>query len=531
MRKIIAILLTLLILLPSITIITSGQNDQNDENSGLRDSPWPIEQHDVRRTGKSPYGKDGCTGMLKWKVHIEPYGAESSPVIDKDGTVYVGSSEYLYAINPDGTIKWKIDISDWVEGITVGQEGTIYVLTWFGGELCAISSDGEKKWEVCIGDNAFASPVIDEEGIIYVGSTDAKFAAVYPNGTIKWKISLKDEGGGTLGYPSLYKDTVYVNSWHYSTKKVYIFAIYRNNGTLKWKLYLGQSGGAYIGPSIADDGTLYAVSGCSLYAIYPNGTVKWKRYLDWPAGSAPSIDDNGNVYVATYGNDESSWSGSYIYAFDSNGTLLWKHCCYGTWGGLAIDRNGIIYGAGTHGLYAFNPNGTLRWVYKLNGKLWGSPAIGEDGTIYATGGSLYAIEPRDAADLRIVNMSDGFTFGHVDVKVKNVGCEPAYNVTCTISIETYNRQKREYETLRFTESVPFIDVGEEVTIRVKVFLNPLIYSPFYWDNLMRVKVEADGANGDMSIGGTEITIFGPFICVGGFLPWLMWMIQKMIYPG
>ena len=502
MRKIITILLTLLILIPSITIISSGQNEQNDENSGLRDSPWPIEQHDVRRTGKSPYGKDGCTGILKWKVHIAPYGAESSPVIDKDGTIYVGASEHLYAINPDGTIKWKSEISDWGEGLAIGKDGTVYVVMW-NGNLCAISPDGEKKWEVRIGDYAFASPVIDEEGIVYVGSTDAKFSAVYPNGTIKWKISLRDEGGGTLGCPSLYKDTVYVNSWRYSTKKDYIFAIYRNNGTLKWKLYLGQSGGPYIGPSIAEDETLYAVSGCRLYAIYPNGTVKWKRYLDWPAGSAPAIDDKGNVYIATYGNDESSWSGSYIYAFDSNGTLLWKHHCYGTWGGLAIDKNGIIYGAGTHGLYAFNPNGTLKWVYKLNGKLWGSPAIGEDGTIYATGGSLYAIEPRDAADLRITAFYCGLTVGHFKIKVKNVGVFPAHNVSCRVKLNG-----KWYTTI-----VPEMDVNEEKIVKIGWIYRPILHNPF-GACLEEIRVEADGANHDILLEGSIVwymTIIGPII--------------------
>ena len=527
MRKIITILLTLLILFPPITIITSGQNDQNDKNSGLRDSPWPTPQHDVRRTGKSPYGKDGCTGMLKWKVHIDPYGAKSSPVIDMDGTIYVGASENLYAINPDGTIKWKANISDWGKGLAIGKDGTVYVVMW-DGKLCAISPNGDKKWEVRIGNYAFASPVIDEEGIIYVGSTNAIFSAVYPNGTIKWKISLKDEGGGTLGYPSLYRDTVYVNSWHYSTKKVYIFAIYRNNGTLKWKLYLGQSGGAYIGPSIAEDETLYAVSGCSLYAIYPNGTVKWKRYLDNPAGSAPAIDDNGNIYVATYGNDESSWSGSYIYAFDSNGTLLWKHHCYGTWGGLAIDRNGIIYGAGTHGLYAFNPNGTLRWVYKLNGKLWGSPAIGEDGTIYATGGSLYAIEPKDAADLEITGIHLGFGVGGFRIKVKNVGCRPAHNVICGVVMETYSYEWLEDELTRFefTTTVPEIDVNEEVVVKIKgIFLNPLHYSPAFWDcSFELLYVKAEDANPDMLWEGSDfypVTVFGPFVWVGGFIFWLL----------
>ena len=32
----------------------------------------------------------------------------SSPAIGSDGTIYIGSKDYnLYAINPDGSLKWK----------------------------------------------------------------------------------------------------------------------------------------------------------------------------------------------------------------------------------------------------------------------------------------------------------------------------------------------------------------------------------------------------------------------------------------
>ena len=55
----------------------------------------------------------------------------SSPAIGSDGTIYVGSDyDDLYAINPDGSIKWefnagrgRVDSSP-----TIGSDGTIYVL-------------------------------------------------------------------------------------------------------------------------------------------------------------------------------------------------------------------------------------------------------------------------------------------------------------------------------------------------------------------------------------------------------------------
>ncbi|MCD6542813.1 MAG: PQQ-like beta-propeller repeat protein [Thermoplasmata archaeon] len=525
MRKLITILLTLLILLPSITIITSGEKNQDDENSGLRDSPWPIPQHDVRRTGKSPYGKEGCTGMLKWKTPLTNW-ATSDPVIDKDGTIYVGAWGGLYAIYPNGTVKWKMEIG--CDGTSIGRDGTLYVV--WSCYLRAISPDGEIKWTVRMGsDKMYGSPIIDKDGIIYVGTTSwrvAKFAAVYPNGTIKWIINASYTNGD-FSPPAIYGDTVYVKEAYHDSWKCYLCAIYRDNGTVKWKKYIGYARTAVAPPSIAEDGTIYAVARGTLAAFYPNGTLKWKRDLDYSSYSAPAIDDDGNIYVATYGNDESSWSGSYIYAFDSNGTLLWKHHCYGTYGSPVIDKNGIIYGAGTHGLYAFNPDGTLRWVYKLGGKLWFTPAIGEDGTIYATGGSLYAIEPRDAADLRVSGVYYGPTFECIKIRVKNVGCEPAYNVTCEAKILVYP-WKGNAETKTYTAEVPVIDVGQEVEVRIgKICLSPLKYIPFHvilGPEIHLLKVEAENANHDLLWEGghfMQMSILGPLVCLGGLYYWFL----------
>ena len=478
--------------------------------------------------------------MLKWKAPLTNW-ATSDPVIDKDGTIYVGAWGGLYAIYPNGTVKWKIKSG--CNGLSIGRDGTLYVVS--AGYLRAISSDGEMKWETHIGSyEIYGSPIIDKDGIIYVGTTSwgvAKFAAVYPNGTIKWKIN-SSYTNGDFSPPAIYGDTVYVKEAYHDTWKCYLCAIYKDNGTIKWKKYIGYARTAVAPPSIAEDGTIYAVARGTLAAFYPNGTIKWKKYLDSSSYSAPAIDNNGNIYVATYASDE-SWSSSRIYAFDSNGTLLWKHCCYGTYGSLVIDKNGIIYGAGTHGLYAFNPNGTLRWVYKLNGKLWFTPAIGEDGTIYATGGSLYAIEPRDAADLRIGDVYFGPTWGCIKFKLGNVGCEPAYNVSCKVKISMMT-WRDDAETKIYETTVPFIDVGQEIEVKIRgIHASPLRYVPFsdytIWGTLFGgnsidlLWVEAENANGDMCWEGGDyigVTIIGSLVCPVGLQYWIGYVLMHGSLP-
>ena len=55
----------------------------------------------------------------------------SSPAISADGTIFFGSSNdrHLYAVNPDGTLKWKFTtgaILSIDSSPAIGADGTIY---------------------------------------------------------------------------------------------------------------------------------------------------------------------------------------------------------------------------------------------------------------------------------------------------------------------------------------------------------------------------------------------------------------------
>ena len=67
----------------------------------------------------------------------------SSPAIGSDGTIYVGANDnYLYAINPDGSRKWRFKTGDFVTSSpAIGSDGTIYVGSG-DNYLYAINSDG-----------------------------------------------------------------------------------------------------------------------------------------------------------------------------------------------------------------------------------------------------------------------------------------------------------------------------------------------------------------------------------------------------
>ena len=59
--------------------------------SGPADSPWPMFRGDQGRTGASPIDTSDNPGMIKWKLECGGSMLSSSPVIDSNGTIYVGS--------------------------------------------------------------------------------------------------------------------------------------------------------------------------------------------------------------------------------------------------------------------------------------------------------------------------------------------------------------------------------------------------------------------------------------------------------
>jgi len=140
---------------------------------------------------------------IKWKFDV-PTGFSTllitSPALASDGTIYVGAGwpiHKLYAFTPAGAIKWQYNLTstspfDEITGApAVGSDGTLY----FGHEdnfLYAVDANGTFKWKFETGDDVLGSPVIDAQGTILFGSKDDKLYALNSNGTVKWSYTSTD---------------------------------------------------------------------------------------------------------------------------------------------------------------------------------------------------------------------------------------------------------------------------------------------------------------------------------------------------
>jgi outer membrane protein assembly factor BamB len=378
MKKHLISLLVLFLMVSTSLVGVSNQvavdSSEVQSDGGLQDSVWPMFHHDTKHTGRSPYGPVGNWPVERWKYKMQ--GAVlSSPAIDKNGTLYIGADgdDCLFAINPDGTEKWRANIGNALSSPAIGSDGTIYIGTVYG-KLHAINPNGTEKWQVALETTswAFSSPVISDDDIIYMASVDSnKLFAIYLNGTIKWSFATN---GWIYSSPALADDgTIYIGS-----NDGCLYAI-NPNGTLKWKYSTGKD--VQSEPSIDSNGIIYFGSWDGyLYSLYPNGTLNWKFNTHGAIESSPALYSDGTIVIGS-NNDN-------IYCLNPNGTLQWSfHTGNDILSSPAIDTYGTIYcGSYDDYLYALNKNGTLRWIFDAaDHGIESSPVIAEDGTIYISG--------------------------------------------------------------------------------------------------------------------------------------------------
>lgn len=75
--------------------------------------------------------KNGLTaisnsGAFVWRLELPDINNTSSPVIDKNNTIYLAAGRKLYAVRPDKSIKWTFEAGNKISTPAIGADGRIY---------------------------------------------------------------------------------------------------------------------------------------------------------------------------------------------------------------------------------------------------------------------------------------------------------------------------------------------------------------------------------------------------------------------
>jgi outer membrane protein assembly factor BamB len=275
----------------------------------------------------------GQDAQIAWQTDLGMGGAQNSPTVTADGTIYyVDVLGLLSAVDPTGKVKWSAQTGssgDAPFGQTVkvapavAPDGTVYT-TAVTGSLYAVSppsgggDQGSIKWSFDFGEHLGATPVpstpvtnggnrgqdgigsgasatIGPDGTIYVGADNSNFYAIGPDGSMKWMYEAERELAGIWTTAALSPDASVL---YFGANKGGMYALSTKDGSLKWQFSI--VGSIYSSPALDAAGTLF--TGSTVGHVFSLASADGTRYTDLdlkaPVWTAPSIRPDGTVVVA-----------------------------------------------------------------------------------------------------------------------------------------------------------------------------------------------------------------------------------------
>ncbi len=393
----------------------NAQEDDDDTTTSAS-SDWLTFSANPEHTGKTTNigPPEEMEMKWRWRVNYDTEPISASPVVDSDGTLYIGTQGgYMAAVKPEGGRGWIYNIDGSVKkAASVESDGSVFVVTE-DGYAYYLDSSGELQWKSDFNIDVDTAPVLSN-GTAYIGTDDKTLLAVdltpdisgiepdskklLKSDVIDWSFNA---AGTVKSSPTFAGNTVYFGGGNY------LYAVNPNaadsdnsSSMVKWRYHINAdihsspavyNGVVYVG---ADDGYLYAFN----ENVGNSDDVEyiWKRKTGGAVKTSPAVDDPEDGDVMIYvGSDD-----GHLYAIDENGELQWT---YSTFGAVrsspAVDGNGDVYfGSDDGNVYALYPDGSLKWRYSFEDLSLGqpvrsSPAIGPDEKLYigTQGGYVYCI--------------------------------------------------------------------------------------------------------------------------------------------
>ena len=99
-------------------------------------------------------------GLISWKYLLDDtdrFESSVSPTIDKNGNLYFSTKEYLYSLDYDGKLRWRLKDIGTTGGVNLINDvnGNIYAAESIGGNLYSISNEGVINWTLNLGENSY----------------------------------------------------------------------------------------------------------------------------------------------------------------------------------------------------------------------------------------------------------------------------------------------------------------------------------------------------------------------------------------
>ncbi|MEO6077388.1 MAG: PQQ-binding-like beta-propeller repeat protein, partial [Candidatus Andersenbacteria bacterium] len=268
--------------------------------------PWPSMRQNTNNTGRGdalpliqrdpPTASSTSTGGLIF----------STPVIDEQEIIYVGSSDHIVrAYNPfTKKVEWEFETNEVIDSAgAIHPNGTIIIPSGDGNIYC-LNKNGKKLWSFDVTKNrtpdqfSFATSywwegniAIDQDGNIYAGNDDFFLYCITPEGKLKWKFRT-----GLFIWASVVfsePDMVYASSFD-----GVIYAITRSTGKLVWST--DAKNPIISSPAIHNDTLFQCTLGGTLLALHiATGKIIWSQKIPSHVYASPLITEDDHIITAS----------------------------------------------------------------------------------------------------------------------------------------------------------------------------------------------------------------------------------------
>jgi len=309
-------------------------------------------------------------GTLKWKYKTSAsILQEVIPNIDLQGNIYITNiNGELYSIKPNGTLNRRFFFENGFFGKSpaFSSNGNTIYIAGRDSNLFALNLDGSLKWKFSCG-KIMRAPIIDYDGNIYFSSTDwpQYLYSLKPDGSIRWQYPLR-LGTYIYSIPTIDKDGNLYAIDRDSVCCPFYWLLFSLNyyGELRWEyVFDEEETDDFWQPLICDsEGTVYVGStvGYNYYAISSDGTLKWKLPLEFTnqqVDNTGAISKDGTLYLGVHNTSLITNQTKTLIAIKDTGTV-------------SVDENKIIikdYSLSQNYPNPFNPNTSIDYSLKERG--------------------------------------------------------------------------------------------------------------------------------------------------------------------
>ena len=360
--------------------------------------------------------RPGTVGHVKWRFMADDLYIQGRPAVASDGTVYaIGVKGHLYALTPVGGVKWifRIANANALQPVSVGADGTIYFASV--ATVYAVNPDGTLKWTFTDPGSAivFAGPTVGPDGNIYGATSDVGRPGglgafvLSPTGQL---LSNRPGLSTRFGYSNI-EVAFGPSQWYFTNNST---GGVGNAGSI-WAFSLGGTNlvwnqGGVGQPRVQPSGNVVVGDGNPIHPglndFNQSGSLVWKALGENTPNDAQTAVDvgiDGSVYVGTL----AFGIGSHFTALNSDGTIRWQYRDDGIASAPAVSplNNLALFSAydisAPSRVTALSTTGQLLWTENLpaeNGgyvRSYSTPRFAPDGATAYVGTDVndYAADP------------------------------------------------------------------------------------------------------------------------------------------